>query len=135
MAVKIPEQTKWLTLSVFSVLSGRSLCKCVSAGILKISFYSEWPVILWLDYWSVFNMSQGENKVFVVILIYFENYFISQSLQHIHSFGFIVCVRKQFLDKLILPIPICDEKINKIALRCTKLISHHHLVKVIRLRY
>ena len=30
--------------------------------------------------------------VFVVILIYFENYFISQSLQPIHSFGFVVCV-------------------------------------------
>ena len=75
-----------------------------------------------------------------VISIYFENYFISPLNQHIHSFGFVVCVEKQF-DKLILPI--FDLKINKIAPSCTNnefhflplLGSHHTLVKVIRLRH
>ena len=56
-------------------------------------------------------MSPGENHGVVVIFIYFENYFITPSLQHLNSFGFVVCVEKQFLDKLILPT--CDEKINK----------------------
>ena len=82
-----------------------------TAGIPRFPFET---VILWLDYWSVFNMNRGENHG-VCLFSITNNYFISTFLQHIHSFGFVVCAEKQFLDKLILPI--CNEKINKIAQR------------------
>ena len=60
---------------------------------------------------------EAERKSWCLLLFKFIlkiTLYISQSLQHTHSFGFVVCVEKQFLDKLILPT--CDEKINKIAI-------------------
>ena len=99
----------------------------------------EWPVILWSDYWSVFNIFQRENHGVCCYsnllwkLLYF-------SLSPTHTFFWFCCLCWKAISRQIDITYLWWE--NKQD--CSSwhefhffppLDSHHHLVKVIRLRY